>query len=159
MALHKDLTGSDLHEPKGADTAPSGAVYIANGSGSGVWASQYAGIRNLNQFWLNAYLTDISTPSTKAFFYVPVQAEIFELAATITATLTTGNSILSIYVNGVLFPDTLTVPFSGSAAGSVSVKAITTVNTIPAGSTVEIRTDGGSDTTSPTYLTLGLRAK
>jgi hypothetical protein len=33
MALHKDLTGADLHEIKGASTATSGQIPIANGSG------------------------------------------------------------------------------------------------------------------------------
>lgn len=37
MPNHKDLTGANLHEPKGAATAVSGAVYVANGSGSGAW--------------------------------------------------------------------------------------------------------------------------
>jgi len=34
---HSVLTGSALHEPKGAAGANSGEVYVANGSGSGVW--------------------------------------------------------------------------------------------------------------------------
>jgi hypothetical protein len=34
---HASLTGANLHEPKGADTAVSGKVYVANGAGSGVW--------------------------------------------------------------------------------------------------------------------------
>lgn len=37
MPAHKNLTGSDLHEPKGAATAAAGTVYMANGSGSGSW--------------------------------------------------------------------------------------------------------------------------
>jgi len=32
---HKDLVGAALHEPKGADTAGSGEVYVADGAGSG----------------------------------------------------------------------------------------------------------------------------
>lgn len=36
---HKNLTGTDLHEPKGAATAASGQVYVANGSGSGTWTT------------------------------------------------------------------------------------------------------------------------
>ena len=36
---HKDLPESQLHEPKGASTASSGEIYVANGSGSGVWTS------------------------------------------------------------------------------------------------------------------------
>ncbi len=34
---HSTLTGTDLHEPKGASSANSGDVYIANGAGSGTW--------------------------------------------------------------------------------------------------------------------------
>lgn len=37
--VHKNLTGADLHEPKGADSAASGQVYVSNGSGSGVWTT------------------------------------------------------------------------------------------------------------------------
>lgn len=37
MSVHKDLTGADLHEPKGADTATAGKVYVSDGAGSGVW--------------------------------------------------------------------------------------------------------------------------
>lgn len=36
---HATLTGSELHEPKGADTAGLGTVYVADGAGSGSWAS------------------------------------------------------------------------------------------------------------------------
>lgn len=36
---HASLTGSELHEPKGADTAALGTVYVANGAGSGTWSS------------------------------------------------------------------------------------------------------------------------
>lgn len=34
---HASLTGAQLHEPKGADTASLGQVYIADGAGSGSW--------------------------------------------------------------------------------------------------------------------------
>jgi hypothetical protein len=36
---HSSLTGADLHEPKGAASAASGTVYVANGSGSGTWTT------------------------------------------------------------------------------------------------------------------------
>lgn len=39
MALHKDITGADLHEPKGVATATSGQVYQADGAGSGTWST------------------------------------------------------------------------------------------------------------------------
>ena len=34
---HNLITGSDLHEPKGVAAASNKTVYVANGSGSGVW--------------------------------------------------------------------------------------------------------------------------
>lgn len=37
---HSTLTGANLHEPKGVATATSGQVYIADGAGSGAWATQ-----------------------------------------------------------------------------------------------------------------------
>lgn len=37
MAEHSTLTGSSLHEPKGAATANVGEAYIADGVGSGTW--------------------------------------------------------------------------------------------------------------------------
>lgn len=37
---HADLTGANLHEPKGAATANSGEVYVADGAGSGAWTAQ-----------------------------------------------------------------------------------------------------------------------
>jgi len=43
MAEHNLLTGSQLHEPKGAESAPAGTVYVADGLGSGAWSSEDAG--------------------------------------------------------------------------------------------------------------------
>lgn len=34
---HSSLTGAELHEPKGADSASSGEVYVSDGAGSGAW--------------------------------------------------------------------------------------------------------------------------
>jgi len=36
---HASLTGAELHEPKGADSATLGTVYVADGAGSGSWQS------------------------------------------------------------------------------------------------------------------------
>lgn len=35
--IHSNLTGSDLHEPKGVASAAEGKVYVADGVGSGSW--------------------------------------------------------------------------------------------------------------------------
>lgn len=159
MALHKDLTGAELHEPKGADSASEGDVYVADGAGSGTWENKYSDILALNQYWLNAEMQDISTAANRVYFYVPVQSEMVSLTAILNGALATANSILSVYINGVLFADTLTVPFAGSTNGTVATVNIITANTIAAGSLVEIRSDGGSDNAVKAYITLGLRAK
>ena len=36
---HSTLTGADLHEPKGVASANADDIYVANGSGSGVWTA------------------------------------------------------------------------------------------------------------------------
>jgi hypothetical protein len=159
MALHKDLTGAELHEPKGADTATAGDVYVANGTGSGTWTNRYSDIIALNQYWLTDEMADISTVSSNAYFYIPVQSEIVSLSAILTGAIAGANSILSIYINGVLFADTLTVPFAGSTAGTLATVNTSTTNTIPPGSVVEVRSDGGSTNAIKAKITLGLRAK
>ena len=53
---HNTLTDPYLHEPKGASTAATGAIYIANGAGSGTW-------KQLHNY-VNAYLVlDATTPA------------------------------------------------------------------------------------------------
>jgi len=37
VIAHKNLTDPQLHEPKGISAADGGAVYVADGVGSGVW--------------------------------------------------------------------------------------------------------------------------
>jgi hypothetical protein len=37
MPEHKDLTGADLHEPKGIASATAGQILVADGAGSGAW--------------------------------------------------------------------------------------------------------------------------
>jgi hypothetical protein len=53
---HNTLTDPYLHEPKGASTAASGAIYIANGAGSGTW-------KQLHNY-VNGYIAfDATTPA------------------------------------------------------------------------------------------------
>lgn len=144
MSLHKDLTGAELHEPKGADSASSGQVYVSNGAGSGVWTDRYSGVYNLNKYQASDIMDDISTANSSAYLYVPVNSELKELACIIHGSLATANAVLSIYINGILFGESLTVTFSGSAKGDLSQLTVTTANTITPGSVVEIRSDGGS---------------
>lgn len=53
---HNTLTDPYIHEPKGASTAASGAIYIADGAGSGTW-------KQLHNY-VNGYVAfDSATPA------------------------------------------------------------------------------------------------
>ena len=41
---HSVLSGSELHEPKGISSASDGQIYVANGSGGGVWEDQITNV-------------------------------------------------------------------------------------------------------------------
>lgn len=156
---HKDLTGAELHESKGVSTASLDTVYVANGSGSGVWTDKYSGYLIRNRFWMEQTITDVSTPNSNCWFHVPVQSEIVELSVITSAALTTANGILSVYINGVLFADSLTIIQAGSVAGTLHRVTMSTANTVAANSVIEIRSNGATDTASLGYVTLGMRAK
>lgn len=47
---HKNLTTTQLHEPKGAAAASDGEVYIADGAASGAWTSLAAEISGTTRF-------------------------------------------------------------------------------------------------------------
>lgn len=64
MALHKDLTGADLHEPKGVASASSGQVYVADGAGSGSWGSAPVTLPALTSAGGNITITAGTTLST-----------------------------------------------------------------------------------------------
>jgi len=53
---HSTLSTGEIHEPKGAATASSGEVYVANGSGSGTWTPADSHIAGYIAF-------DASTPA------------------------------------------------------------------------------------------------
>ena len=112
---HSALSDPYLHEPKGASTASSGDVYLANGSGSGTWTSR--------QSMLTAHFADISSASD---LYVPMP-----YAGTVT-----NSSAASMGV--------LTVTQSGSAAGDVDTLAPSSNNTVTASDYIKIACNGGA---------------
>lgn len=49
--LHSQISGNELHEPKGVDSASGGEVYVSDGLGSGAWQSS---ILNTYEKYTNA---------------------------------------------------------------------------------------------------------
>lgn len=156
MAEHKDLTGDQLHEPKGAATAAAGTVYVADGSGSGAWESPIDGIHNANSMALQTTMTDLAAASS-VYFNVPVKSELARMNVMLYGAVD-ANTILTINIDGVLFADSLTITSAGTAAGQKKTLTVTTANTITAGSIVEVISDGGATASVRVDIQLELEA-
>lgn len=154
MAEHRDLTGAALHEPKGIELATANTVYIANGSGSGAWQDRLSGVNNLNKFSMHGVITDVSTAGRNAYFYIPWDCTLDRLSIIVDGTMTTANAVVSLYRDGVLLPNTVTLLYSTSGAGVLTTMAFSPAISFTAGQRLEIRTDGGSDTAVAGHATL-----
>lgn len=94
---HASLTGAELHEPKGADTASLGEVYVANGTGSGSWAnvgtSSFTGMIAdftwpvVQTGWLELDGSNINTTTYSALYDV--------MTIQMTGTRTSGSAIIT----------------------------------------------------------------
>lgn len=155
---HSTLSGDDLHEPKGVESAPDGSVYVANGGGSGSWQDKNSDNLLFNTYTLQSKITDIGTASDKCYFFIPVESSIESFSCVVHTALVTSDAVLSVYINGVLFADTLTVTQAGSAAGSDFTRTVTTSNSIPASSVVEVRSDGGPSNAVASEVSITLSA-
>lgn len=137
MAEHNILTDPFLHEPKGVSTAAAGLVYQSDGAGSGEWVAA--------QQLLNVSLADISTPSL-VYVPVPLAGTVIKIVGVLHAAITVANSTLTIKNAAGVSMGTITVPFSGSAAGQVFTLSPASNNVISDNSFLTIESDGGSTT-------------
>lgn len=154
MTEHRLLTGASLHEPKGCETATSGQVYVANGTGGGTWTDKLSGIQNLNIYATAGRIPDISNPGDSFFHVMPFKAQLTKLYVAYGGTITTANSVLTLYKNGIAQTPTFSVPFAGSGAGVVWYSLVTPNLSVNENDVLEVRTDGGSSVTFPAYVTL-----
>jgi hypothetical protein len=148
LVQHADLTGADLHEPKGADSASVNTVYVADGSGSGTWnkigstSIDTTSIKNTNKGKITVEFRDIGTARS---IYIP-----FSEAVTITQITTvvdlapsTADTILTCYNALAASMGTITIAVTGAAAGDVDTLTPASNNTVSANSYMRIATDGG----------------
>lgn len=115
---HASLTGADLHEPKGIETAAANTVYVCNGSGSGTWSagSVLLGITGMiadfatpiaPNGWLECNGSAISrTTYSTLFAAVTIQQSGTRASGTkiINGLSTTGNLAAGYYVSGAGIP-------------------------------------------------------
>jgi hypothetical protein len=157
MPAHSSLTGADIHEPKGADTASVDTVYVSDGGGSGTWEKLTAdsldetSVKNVNKFQLLYTYTDIGTAKS---IYIPIPQDCTLDAATAISqtTPTTSSTILTFRNNGASVIGTVTIT---TATAPASFALTTPVdNTFTAGTYLSIETDGGAANTPDAILIL-----
>lgn len=144
---HADLTGAELHEPKGADSAALGTVYVADGAGSGSWAnvgtSAFTGM--IADFaapvapsgWLELDGSTISTTTYSGLFAV--------MAITTSGTRTSGSPIITSISSTSTFRVGYYVFGTGIAAG-------TTIASIDSASQITLSGNASSSGTSTFYV-------
>jgi hypothetical protein len=112
--------------------------------------------RELAEYYVPVRITDISTASTERFV-VPETSAVTAVRAVLYGTISGANAVLTIASGGVTIA-TLTVPFSGSAAGDV-VSNDTLDFVVPKGAVISVATGGQSTGTQPVSVTLTLNRR
>ena len=160
MALHKDLSGANLHECKGTDTASANTVRIADGAGSASWtkvtasAMDTATVKNVNKFIMTVKVTDLASVSF-VLLPVPQNCTLDNVTSVITAAISGGDAILTVTRAGAATIGTITIAAAGSGEGVIDTITAPANNTFTAPSHVKIACDGGpTGGTSDAYLAL-----
>jgi len=158
---HEALTGTDLHEPKGAAAATADQVYVANGSGSGTWEKITADsidtstINNLNKVVLNVSIDDLSTAESH-FVVSPLAGDISSIYSVLDSAIATADTTLDFEIGGTQVTSALlTIAYSGSAAGDVDSSTPSAANTVTAGQAIEVIC-GGETTSSNAHAHLSI---
>ena len=144
---HASLTGAELHEPKGADAATNGTVYVADGAGSGSWqaigTSAFTG--QIADFaapvaptgWLECDGSTISTTTYAALFAV--------MAITSAGTRASGSAVITSIASTTNFKAGYYVFGTGIAAG-------TTILTVDSATQITLSANASSSGTSTIYV-------
>jgi hypothetical protein len=140
---HNTLTDPYLHEPKGVASAATGKVYVANGAGSGAWTAK----ETLVGETLAGYIDNISAVST-VYVPIPFAGTISKVVTVLEASIASADSTITVKNSAAASMGTITVAYSGSAAGDVDTLSPSSNNTVTADSFITIASDGGSTNTA-----------
>lgn len=140
---HSALTDPYLHEPKGAATATSGQVYVANGSGSGTWTTK----ESLVELSLEGYIENVSSAST-VYVPIPFSGTVVKVVTVLEHSIGSADATITVSNAAAASMGTITVAFTGSAAGDVDTLVPSSNNTVTAESFITIATDGASVNTA-----------
>lgn len=114
-------------------------------------------MRTLNDYFLTAKITDISTAGS-TFVAVPDGGRIVKIISTIKNAITTADAALSFEIGGTAVTNGgITVGYDSSAAGDVDIALPTAANRVEEDGTIEMISDGGSSTACECVITFVIR--
>lgn len=142
---HSALTGAELHEPKGADSANAGEVYVATGGGTGAWTAR--------EYHLTAVIADVSTAET-VYVAIPYSGNVAKVTSVLEGAITTADATITVKDNAANSMGTLTIAQSGSAAGDIDTLTPASNQDVTDSDFITIETDGGSSTAQKLWLTV-----
>lgn len=162
MAAHASLTGADLHESKGYDTATVGQVRVANGSGGATMkkittAELDSTIFGTNQFEVTLHIQDASSATAalnSGYVVMPYACTVTQVYSVAYAAIATTDNILTVANHAGSSMGTITVAFSGSAIGDVDSLTPASNNTFTAGQKLSVISNSGSATVCPMTITI-----
>lgn len=112
-------------------------------------------MRTLNDYFLTADITDIST-ADQIYVTVPDGGKLIKVYSALNDAISGADAVLTVKTaQGTA--GTITVANSSSASGDVDSLTPTTNNLVVEGETIEIETDGASTGTARVVLTLVIR--
>lgn len=142
MPSHKDLTGADLHEPKGASSATLYSVLTANGVGGTSWT--LIGPNNIDSSTLlgNKFFVTMQKENPAGTFTlylpIPVNCTLSAIYATIDAAPTGANIQVDFY-NGTSTLINSTTFTTTATTGDTNTITPSSNNVFTAGSKLRIR--------------------
>lgn len=111
----------------------------------------------LDSFVLRGEIVDISSGAS-TWVVSPYAATIERIDTVIDTTVTVGNATVTLEIATVLVTgSTVTIAHSGSVAGTTDSATPTAANTVAAGGSIEIITDGGSTDASRAIVMLTMQ--
>lgn len=146
---HATLTGADLHEPKGVDSASEGSVYVADGAGSGTWEDFTSG----TTYVISGVLDDISTASS-VYVPVPEACTVNQITTVLGGSISGADATVTVGDSSSNTMGTIVIGYSGSAAGDIDTATPSTNNVLADNTFITVQTDGGSTDVAKLYFSL-----
>lgn len=158
---HSTLTGADLHELKGAASAAADTVPVADGSGSTSFEKistssiDTSSIFRTNKLTLTVRFPDISTAGS-IYVPIPVACTVSLIYTALQTAITGADAVLTFRNHAGNSMGTITVAFTGAAAGDVDTLTPSSNNTFSAGERMKIDSDGASSTSADSVIVIEL---